>query len=167
MTKKVIVQYLDLQKEHKELQTKQIKLDKEIRNIRKRLEEIEAGETVRDRVRGGLGGMQSFTIEGVPTREYTEKKIELKQREKLMEERKIILSKLELEILGTVNEIERFIAGLEDSHMRRIINLRIVEKKSWNQVADHIGGGNTEDSVRMSFERFMKSNTCSINSEKV
>ena len=35
-------------------------------------------------------------------------------------------------------------------------DLRIVDNLSWNKVADRIGGGNTEDSVRMSFNRFME-----------
>ena len=40
--------------------------------------------------------------------------------------------------------------------MRRIISLRVVDGLSWNKVADYIGGGNTEGSVKMAFQRFME-----------
>ena len=59
-------------------------------------------------------------------------------------------------MLQKTNDVEEFIASIEDSRVRRIINLRFVEGLSWNQVADKIGGGNTDDSVRKVYERFMK-----------
>ena len=61
-----------------------------------------------------------------------------------------------MELLETLNQVEEFIASVTDSRMRRIITLRFIENLSWNKVADRIGGGNSEDGVRMSFERFMK-----------
>lgn len=70
--------------------------------------------------------------------------------------RKSILANLELELLETLNQVEKFIASVEDSRMRRIITLRVIDNLSWNSVADRIGGGNTEDSVKKSFYRFME-----------
>ena len=61
-----------------------------------------------------------------------------------------------MELLETLNQVEEFIASVKDSRMRRIITLRFIDNLSWNKVADRIGGGNTEDGIRMSFERFMK-----------
>ena len=61
-----------------------------------------------------------------------------------------------MELLETLNQVEEFIASIKDSHIRRIISLRIVDNLSWNKVADHIGGGNTEGSVKMAFQRFME-----------
>ena len=61
-----------------------------------------------------------------------------------------------MELAETINQIEEFIAGLKDSRMRRIINLRFIQNLSWNKVADKIGGGNTEDSVKKMFYRFME-----------
>lgn len=40
--------------------------------------------------------------------------------------------------------------------MRRIINFRFLENKSWLQTAYALGGKATADSVRMEFERFFK-----------
>lgn len=142
VTKEILTQYTDLQKECKEVRGKIEKLERQI-------EKIERDGNVIDKVRGGDGGLQSFKIEGFPYPEYSRKKT-------LLYARKATLSELEMELLETLNEVEVFIASVKDSHMRRIISLRIVDGLSWNEVADHIGGGNTEDSIRMSFNRFME-----------
>lgn len=142
ISKEVLTQYSDLQKECKEVREKIEKLEKQI-------DRIEKDGNVIDKVRGGDGGLQSFKIEGFPYPEYSRKKT-------LLYARKATLSELEMELLETLNEVEAFIASVKDSHMRRIISLRVVDGLSWNKVADCIGGGNTEDSIRMSFNRFME-----------
>ena len=142
ISKEILVQYADLQKECKEVREKIEKLEKQIAKI-------EEDGAVIDKVRGGDGGLQSFKIEGFPYPEYSRKKT-------LLYARKATLSELEMELLETLNEVEAFIASVKDSHMRRIISLRVVDGLSWNKVADYIGGGNTEDSIRMSFNRFME-----------
>ena len=141
VTKEILTQYADLQQECKEVRGKIEKLERQI-------EKIERDGNVIDKVRGGDGGLQSFKIEGFPYPEYSRKKT-------LLYARKATLSELEMELLETLNEVETFIASVKDSHMRRIISLRIVDGLSWNEVADHIGGGNTEDSTRKAFNRFM------------
>ena len=142
VTKEVLVQYTDLQKERKEVREKIEKLEKQI-------ETIENNGNVADKVRGGDGGLQSFKIEGFPYPEYSRKKT-------LLYMRKAALSELEMELIETLNEVEEFITTVKDSHMRRIISLRVVDGLSWNKVADRIGGGNTDDSVRKAFDRFME-----------
>lgn len=141
-TKKVLSQYSDLQEEVKEVRLKIERLEKDI-------SKIEAGEMVIDSVSGGNGGKQHFKIEGIPFPEYSRKKT-------LLYARKATLQLLEDDLLEKTNEVEQFIASVDDSRIRRIINLRFLENKSWNEVADCIGGGNTEDSVRKSFTRFFE-----------
>ena len=141
VTKEILIQYADLQQECKEVRGKIEKLERQI-------EKIERDGNVIDKVRGGDGGLQSFKIEGFPYPEYSRKKT-------LLYARKATLSELEMELLETLNEVETFIASVKDSHMRRIISLRVVDGLSWNEVADHIGGGNTEDGTRKAFNRFM------------
>lgn len=141
VSKEVLVQYIDLQEEQKEVTERISKLEKQI-------DKIENDGAVVDKVRGGLGGIQSFKIEGFPYPEYSRKKT-------LLYNRKAILSELEMEITERLNEVEQFIKSVQDSHLRRIITYRVVEGLSWNEVADKIGGGNTEDSVRKAFDRFM------------
>ncbi len=141
VSKEILIQYSDLQQEVKEINEKIEKTEKQIAKIEKE------GNVI-DTVSGGNGGIQHFKIEGFPYPEYTRKK-------NLLYSRKMVLAELELELLETLNEVEEFISSVKDSHMRRIINLRFVENLSWNKVADRIGGGNTENSVKRAFHRFM------------
>ena len=141
ITKQVLIQYADLQQEVKEIREKISKLEEQI-------DKIEQQGTVKDKVMGGEGGWQPFQIEGFPYPEYSRKKT-------LLCVRKATLSELEMELLETLNDVEMFISSIKDSHIRRIVNLRVVEGLSWQKVADRIGG-NTEDSVRMAFERYIK-----------
>ena len=141
VSKEILIQYSDLQQECKEVREKIEKLERQIAKI-------EADGAVVDKVRGGLGGLQSFKIEGFPYPEYSRKKT-------LLYARKATLSELEMELLETLNEVEEFIASISDSHIRRIVNLRVVDGLSWSEVARKIGG-NTEDSVKKAFYRFME-----------
>ena len=59
VSKEVLVQYIDLQEEQKEVTERISKLEKQI-------DKIESDGAVVDKVRGGLGGIQSFKIEGFP-----------------------------------------------------------------------------------------------------
>lgn len=141
VSKEILIQYSDLQQECNEVREKIEKLEKQI-------EKIESDGAVVDKVRGGDGGLQSFKIEGFPYPEYSRKKT-------LLYARKATLSELEMELLETLNDVEIFIASIKDSHIRRIVNLRVVDGLPWGEVARRIGG-NTEDSVRMAFNRFIE-----------
>lgn len=141
VSKEILTQYNDLQEETKEVRERIERTEKQIARIEE--------EGVIDTVSGGPGGIQHFKIEGFPYPEYSRKK-------SLLYARKSILANLEIELLETLNQVEKFIASVEDSRMRRIITLRVIDNLSWNGVADRIGGGNTEDSVKKSFYRFME-----------
>lgn len=156
VSKSILTQYSDMQKEAVETREKIDKLEHTIKKIEKRIKQIEEGELVKDKVRGGLGGQQSFSIEGVPLKEYQQKKSDLMVKKLLLNQRKSTLEILEFDIVQKTNEVEEFIASIDDSRMRRIISLRYIEGLSWNKIADKIGGGNTEDSIRMAFNRFME-----------
>ena len=131
MTKEILKQYTDLQQECVEVREK-------INTLEKQIARIEQDGSVRDKVSGGIGGYP----------EYNRKKA-------LLYSRKSTLCALEMEIMETINQIESFIATVEDSHMRRIIHLRFVDGLSWGDVAKRIGG-NTEDSVKKMFYRFLE-----------
>ena len=133
----------------KNRQIKEAKVLEIKEKLEKQIKTIENDGNVADKVRGGDGGLQSFKIEGFPYPEYSRKKT-------LLYMRKATLSELEMELIETLNEVEEFITTIKDSHMRRIISLRVVDGLSWNKVADRIGGGNTDDSVRKAFDRFME-----------
>lgn len=141
MDKRILVQYADLQQEVIEIREKVEKLEQQI-------DKIENEGAVIDKVMGGEGGLQPFKVEGFPYPEYSRKKT-------LLYARKATLSELELELLETLNEVESFISSINDSHIRRIVSLRVIDGLSWNKVALKMGGGNTEDGVRKAFDRFV------------
>lgn len=66
--------------------------------------------------------------------------------------RAIIDAKVQLTIVE-YNRIHRYAAAIEDSLTRQIVILRHVNGLTWKQVAAHIGGSNTEASVKMAYHR--------------
>lgn len=52
-------------------------------------------------------------------------------------------------------KIEEYIDGIKDYHMQLIFKYRFVECLSWNEVADKIGGKNTDASVKMACYRYL------------
>lgn len=154
--KKTVNQYIDMRDEAKEIRQAIEKLQTDICRISKQIEEIEAGGTVKDKVYGGEGGWQGFTIEGFPTKDHKNKKNLLYTKKIKLSERISTLEVLETELVSKVADVEKFICSISDSHIRRIVRLRAVESMSWNEVAAQIGGNNTEDSVRMMYNRYFK-----------
>ena len=142
VSKEILIQYSDLQEEVKEVRERIDKTEKQIVKIE------EEGNVI-DIVTGGSGNNQHFKIEGFPYPEYSRKKT-------LLYARKATLASLEMELLEILNQVEEFIASLDDSRMRRIISLRFIENLSWNQTAHRIGCNATADSIRMEFNRFME-----------
>lgn len=142
ISKEILIQYSDLQEEVKEVRER-------IERTERQIAKIEEDGKVIDTVSGGNGGIQHFKIEGFPYPEYSRKKT-------LLYARKATLASLELELMEMLNQVEEFIASVDDSRMRRIITLRFIDNLSWNKVADRIGGNNTEDSVKKAFYRFME-----------
>lgn len=49
-----------------------------------------------------------------------------------------------------------FINSIEDNYIRNILTYRIIENMTWLKVAKAMGKGYSESSVRMAYERFMK-----------
>lgn len=53
-------------------------------------------------------------------------------------------------------EIYDYIATVDDSLMRQIIMYRCISLCTWEEVAIYVGGGNSADSVRKLFVRFVR-----------
>ena len=53
-------------------------------------------------------------------------------------------------------ELEGYLRGIQDRQLRLIFILRFVDLKSWEGVAQTIGGGNTAGSVRQACYRYLK-----------
>lgn len=52
--------------------------------------------------------------------------------------------------------LTEYIQSVADPQMRLILHLRYVNGLSWRQIAQRLGGGNTEDGVRMMRSRFLQ-----------
>lgn len=60
------------------------------------------------------------------------------------------------DLLDLVEDMNDYISNIDDSLVRQVLTLRYINNLSWNQVACHIGGNNTADSVRKVAERYLK-----------
>jgi len=86
------------------------------------------------------GGVHDKIGEGVP--ELIEKKEELEALRRGYEEEE--------------RQINAWIDGIEDLQINLLFSLRFKEKLSWNEVADQMGGINTDDSCRKMADRFLE-----------
>ena len=118
-------------------------LEQEISRDKERLEELEAL---------ALGGVayDSRHLGGSDSHGKTERLgieiAELKELIKLKHEQRII----------EYSRLVRWVQDIEDSQTRQIFECRYVRGMTWNQVADIVDGGNTEDSVRKIASRYME-----------
>lgn len=140
--KDVLMQYVQMKEEVKDIK-------KRIDKLEKYKEQIKQEGTVKDSVTGGYGGIQHFAVEGIPFPEYTKINRLIYQRQRRLVEQTERLLELQ-------NEVEEYIESINDSRMRRIISMRIIDNMTWQQVAQNIGGNNTADSVRKAFDRFLE-----------
>lgn len=144
INKSILKQYTDLIKECEELKPKISRLEKQLR-------QIESDGVVTDKVKGGLGGIQNFTIKGFPFKKHSE------VRNKLIIAQNLLNERYENAIL-MIDEVESFISSIDDSYTRRLVSFRVVDGLTWFEVAEKMGGGNTEDGVRKAYERFLEKN---------
>ena len=69
-----------------------------------------------------------------------------------------LLALRQLQCAKEQKRLEEYIAAIPDSLTRQIFALRFVNGLSWRQVAFHVGGGNTEESVRKTVTRYLEKN---------
>lgn len=86
------------------------------------------------------GGVHDKLGEGVP--DLVDKKRELEEIRRGYEQEEARLN--------------GWIDGIEDLQVQLIFSLRFKERMSWNEVADTVGGNNSEDSVRMTVNRYLE-----------
>lgn len=140
--KHILLQYIDLAQEKEEIQ-------KRIERLQRRLERINEEGNVRDAVKGGSGGLQTFHVEGFPVADEDEAKYLLNKNIRLLNQR-------DHDITEKLVLLEEYLNSLSDSRMRRMITKRYIEGKNWSKVAEEMGKKYTEDSCKKQMERFLK-----------
>ncbi len=114
--------------------------DAELRDLRKRLGEMEASI-----------GISSMEMDGQP---HGTKIGNPTERQAITIADTIAqIRKLEEKITVKRNETWSFIVSLDDPLLRQIVTLRFIDGKSWQRVADTIGGGITADNCRKIYIR--------------
>lgn len=145
MQKHILEQYTDVQAEERDLQRR-------IQSVTDQLMSMEIqGYMVADSVTCGKKGKKPLgtkRIQGFPLPEYERKKASLKTY-------KLQLELADSKLLELLSEVEKYIQGIEDGRIRRIIRYRYVDNCSWVQVAHRMGGRHTADSCRMACERYL------------
>ena len=66
------------------------------------------------------------------------------------------ITDLRLQLIDAETDIMKYISTIDDSYIRQIIYCRHIGLMSWTKTAHEIGGGNTADSCRMAYKRFMR-----------
>ena len=110
-------------------------LNREIEEDKRRLEELRTAAV------GGAAKITGMPHVGGTGRNLENVAILIAEAEQLLD-LKIKQSIIEY------NRLNRYIQDVEDTLMRQILSMRYVNGLSWVQVAMHIGGGNTEESVK-------------------
>lgn len=119
-------------------------LQKELIMWQLRRQELEYDIAVSPKVLDGMP-FQNTNVTGDPT--------QLKAI-KLAEVAKVIDGKIsELQI--TLAEIEAYILSIDDTVMRQILEYRCIKCMDWNRVAQRLGAGYTDESVRQTYHRFI------------
>lgn len=143
--KTILEQYISLKQEITEIESR-------INRLQDKLKRINAEGNVKDVVKGGGGGWQSYHIEGFPVAEEDEVKYLIKKNLRILEERKAKVAEL-------IVDVESYINTIDDSRMRRMITHRYINDLPWWKVAEKMGKGYTENSCKKQMERFLKENT--------
>lgn len=120
-SKDIMIQYSDMQEEIKQMRADIQKTEDDIAKL------IEEG-TVQDKVKGGLGGIQGFKIEGFPI-------VAFEKRKRLLRSKMDRLTEKENELLELTENIETFIDNIPISRDRRIFRAIYFEDKTQQQIA--------------------------------
>lgn len=123
-TKEIMAQYNDIKEEIKEL-------NKEIEQAEKSIEKLIEEGTVCDKVKGGIGGIQGFKIEGFPVVEY-------QRRRRVLKNKVHRLQKKENDLIELKDNIEKYIEKIPVSRDRRIFRMIFIENKTQKQVAKEL-----------------------------
>ena len=145
VTKNILIQYSDLLREIEYISKK---ID-ELRNERVKHEAKRKHDIVKASSKNFPYIEHNIHIEGLDDTK------EMLLNKKISDEIEKLEKRYET-LVQVTREVMDYIESVDDSRMRMIITYRVIENYSWNKVADMMGGGNTEDSVKKMFYRFME-----------
>lgn len=116
-------------------------LNRELKMWERELELLRKSSTVRSSLPGTTTEINEFD----PTADIAKRRVEVEERIREMKDR----------IQAEHCEVMKFIAEIPDSLVRMIVYCRCVKLMTWRRIAFEVGGGNTENGVRMIYSRFV------------
>lgn len=143
MDKTILEQYADLIAEREDLRKRIKATELQILKL--------ADEIVADSVTLGKHGKKPLgrkVIRGNPSPEIEKKRAALQRYKAKLEAAEAMIGE-------TSEEVEEFIAKIEDSRIRRIFRYRYVDQLTWLQVALRMGKHHTAESCRNAAERYL------------
>ena len=124
VTKETLTKYCDLVDYITETEVRIKRIKSDIERINKRLNAIENGEKVSDKVYGGEGGWQGFIIEGIPVPEHEQCKTALLTKRLRLKDEHAVLAEHKAMLDSQKVEVQRFLMNVKDPHIKRIISFR-------------------------------------------
>ena len=121
ISKSVLKEYRYIKKEH-------IDLERRIKQLEHKLDELSSVGTVIDSVSGGYGGTQRFKIEGFPDRDYSKTKSRLLLQKSRHEKNMSRIEEIETDVWS-------FIDSIPDSRARTIFRMYFEDGKSQQQIS--------------------------------
>ena len=120
-------------------------IDKEIKSLSKTLEEINSSSYVKAKSYPDTVTVSNYNrYSKVESRAVAIEKIKTTIEDKIVE------------LQETYDTILQWIYSIDDSLVRLILKLRYLDLYTWNQVANAVGGGNSEYSVKKMASRYLQ-----------
>ena len=145
MDKSILTQYADIKRESYDLQER---IDRAQYELDKMTDEDGAPEMTSDIVQSGdivTGRTRIYGISDLYVR-----------RQSALRNLKAQYELKQVELLYQQSEAERFIETIPDSRTQSIVRMRVIDRRSWQEIATRMGGGNTADGVRKVFDRYIE-----------
>lgn len=122
--KSILKQYRYLTKEVEDLKSR-------IKRTKEQLNRLESMGTVKDKVKGGYGGIQGYEIEGFPLAEYSKKKTRLLLQMAQYEND-------EAEISDMTQKVHDFIHDIPDSRDRMVFRYFYIDGLNQQTIANRL-----------------------------
>lgn len=150
LDKTVLMQYIEMKAEIKDLEQRISKISKDIDNL------TPVSDSVKGTRRDGTIG--TIKVTGFPYPRY-------RRMKSILETRRSRLSKLEIELMELTSKVEEFIDSIEKSEIRTIFRLYYIDGLTWTKVAFKMNQmfpkrhrAYSEDSCRCKHDRFLEKN---------
>ena len=130
-------------------------LTREIEMLKKQLSDLEDRQD--DYICGTVKASSAdypYTLHSITVSGVTDPEATYRRRAEIREIKALISLKIE-QCDIEYGRLIRYVNSVDDSLMRQILTYRYINGFNWVQVAMHIGGGNSEDSVRKQHDRYL------------